>query len=197
MDEGERRLVRASLTDISEKRQLLLQLQHAQKMEAVGTLAGGIAHEFNNVLGIIMGNTELALLDTVQDSSVQVYLQAIKKAAFRARDVVQGLLSYSRKTEQQKQWIDIVPTVKESLKLLRSSIPAHIAIVQKITSLSCSILANATLIHQVMINLCTNAAHAMEEKGGTLEVVLHPITFDNNQPRPHAELPPGRFVRPR
>ncbi len=188
-----RRLIRASLADITERRQLELQLQQALKLEAVGTLAGGIAHEFNNILSIILGNAELAKEFVNASTPVRANMEEIIAACLRGRDVVHGLLSFSRKSEHKKMAVDIVPIIKETLKLLRSSLPANIEIRQEISNQSCIIMADPTQIHQVMINLGTNAAHAMES-GGTLTVGLRAETFEPGSILPHAKLNPGSYV---
>jgi PAS domain S-box-containing protein len=188
-----RRLIRASLADINERRQLELQLQQALKLEAVGTLAGGIAHEFNNILSIILGNAELAKEFVNASTPVRANMEEIIAACLRGRDVVHGLLSFSRKSEHKKMAVDIVPIIKETLKLLRSSLPANIEIRQEISNQSCIIMADPTQIHQVMINLGTNAAHAMES-GGTLTVGLRAETFEPGSILPHAKLNPGSYV---
>ena len=135
-------------------------------MEAIGTLAGGIAHEFNNVLGIIMGNAELGMDDIPEWNPAKESLKEIRKASFRARDVVQQILSFARKSMTSLKPLEINTIVKESLNLMRASIPAMIDIEAKIPSKPNMILSNPTEIHQIIINLCTNAAYAMKESGG-------------------------------
>ncbi len=178
-----------------EKQKLEAQLRQSQKMEAVGTLAGGIAHDFNNILGIILGNVEMAMTNTSSFSLVQTNLKEIRIASLRARDVIRQLLSYSRKSDQERKPHKINPIIKESLNLLRSSIPTSIDIRQNIHDESGTILADITQIHQVIINLCINAAHAMLETGGTIEVRTQSITIDKDTSTQYNALYPGRYVK--
>ena len=157
--------------DITEKRRLELELRQAQKMEAVGTLAGGIAHDFNNILSSIFGFTELAALKAGDMPALKEDLDQVMQAAIRARDLVQQILAFSRKSDQDRAPLQIAIQVKEALKLLRASIPATIDIQHRIDS-EAKVLANPTHIHQIIMNLCTNAYHAMEKNGGTLFVSL-------------------------
>jgi PAS domain S-box-containing protein len=148
------------------------QFTQSQKMEAMGTLAGGIAHDFNNVLGGIIGYTELALRKSDQKSSIRKYLDQVLTASSRATDLVKQILTFSRSETKEKEPVRISLIVKEALKLLRSSIPVAIEIVSRIDDDCGFILADSTQIHQVVMNLCTNASHAMKEKGGVIEVRL-------------------------
>jgi two-component system cell cycle sensor histidine kinase/response regulator CckA len=180
--------------DITEKKVLEAQLQHAQKIEAIGTLAGGIAHDFNNILGIILGNTELAMDDVPEWNPARENLEKIKNACLRAKDVVRQILSFSRKTEARQKPFNMASVVAESLKLLRASIPTSIDIRQNIPDDMLEILGDDTQIHQVMINLCTNAAHAMENDGGILEVTLENTQIDEDTVLRYPELNPGPYV---
>ncbi len=157
---------------VTEKKRMETQLRQAHKMEAIGTLSGGIAHDFNNILGIILGNIDLALDDLGVYHPVVDNIHEVRKACLRAREVVKQLLSFSRASEEEKRPIDIAPLIKESLKLMRASIPATIDIRQNIKSGGATVLGDPTQIHQVLINLCTNAYHAMDEKGGAIEIGL-------------------------
>ncbi|KKK75387.1 hypothetical protein LCGC14_2874220, partial [marine sediment metagenome] len=161
-----------------EKQKLEAQLVQAQKMEAIGTLAGGIAHDFNNILSAIIGYTELLKIKLSEDSSSQTALAKVLKAGLRARDLVFQILAFSRQGEQKLVPILIDPIVKEALTLIRSSIPTTIEIRHNITKCGTT-LADATQIHQVVMNLCTNAYHAMEEGGGILEVSLSEVDIDD------------------
>lgn len=158
--------------DITKQKQLEEQLQRSQKMEAVGTLAGGIAHDFNNILAAILGFTDLALLAPKEDAKVKEYLLSIKKSGKRARDLVSQILAFSRQAQVEKEVIEVAPLIKESLKLLKSVFPATIEIEQNIESSAGTIMADPTQIHQIVMNLCTNASHAMEADGGILTVEL-------------------------
>jgi PAS domain S-box-containing protein len=155
-----------------EKTRLEKQLRHAQKMEAIGTLAGGIAHDFNNILGGIIGYAELAVERRPPDDPKMVkYTARILEGGRRAKDLVAQILTVSRQMETALGFVDIAPIVKEALKLLRSSLPTTIEIRQEITT-GVSVMADPSQIHQVVMNLCTNAAHAMEAAGGVLTVTL-------------------------
>jgi PAS domain S-box-containing protein len=169
-------------------------LRQSQKMESIGTLAGGVAHDFNNILGIILGNTELAMDDVPEWNPASLNLEEVKIATLRAKDVVRQLLSFARKTELERKPVKINPIVTEALKLLRSSIPSSIEIHSNITRDLAIVLADPTQINQIIINLCTNGAHAMEEDGGVLEISLGIMTLDESTARSH-ELSPGRYVK--
>jgi len=184
---------RSSLRDISDKKKLESQLQQAHKMEAIGTLAGGIAHDFNNILSIIVGNTELAIDDVPEWNPARINLEEIRTASLRAKDVVRQLLSFARKTELKKKPINIIPIIKESLKLLRSSIPTSVEIRSKIAKNVNIIMADPTQINQILLNLCTNADHAMPD-GGVIEVILKNLEFDEDTATQYTGLSPGRYV---
>jgi signal transduction histidine kinase/ActR/RegA family two-component response regulator len=180
----------------AENARLEQQLIQSQKMEAIGTLAGGIAHDFNNVLAAIMGYVELAQLDARPGSTVQYELAQVLKATHRAKDLVRQILSFSRKTEHDRQPFDPLPLVKEALTLLRASIPSTIEIRQHYGACGFQVLANATQFHQVMMNLCTNAAHAMEEAGGVMEVHLHKVSLTGATAGLQG-VAPGRYLEVR
>ncbi len=157
--------------DITHDLEIEEQLRQSQKMEAVGTLAGGIAHDFNNILSGIFGYAQVAQMDLSDSDKANESIVQIVKGAQRATDLVQQILTFSRQTEREKVPLKIYIVVKEALKFLRSSIPASINIVENIISKS-MIMADATQTHQIVINLCTNAYHSMNESGGTLTVGL-------------------------
>lgn len=180
---------------IRNRRVMEEQLRQSHKMEAVGTLAGGIAHEFNNVLGIILGNAELALDDTPDWNPAFNSITEIKKASLRAKDVVQQLLSFSRKSEQRQTPIDITVVVKESIQLIRSSIPSSIEIHTRIPGEIAPILADTTQIHQILINLCTNAIHAMSNEDGRLGIALDLVHLDHRSDTRFSHLKAGPYVR--
>ncbi len=183
-----------NLRDITEQKRLELQLLQAHKMEAIGTLAGGIAHDFNNILWIINGNMEL-IADEIPDGNPAHYnLKEVEEACQRATDLVTQILSFSRQTEQKLQPLKISSIVKESLKLLRSTIPTTIEISQNISTDSYTILADLTQINQLLLNLYTNAANAMREKGGLLEVSLTDTELDKDEAGLHQDLSPGKYV---
>jgi CheY-like chemotaxis protein/anti-sigma regulatory factor (Ser/Thr protein kinase) len=141
-------------------------------MEAIGTLAGGIAHDFNNILGGIVGFTDMALLHAEPGSEVHGNLLHIRQGGRRAADLVQQILTFSRQSAAEKVPVLIAPIIRESLKLLRASLPATIAIDQQLTGADVRVLATPVQIQQIVMNLCTNAFHAMREQGGTLTVRL-------------------------
>ncbi|MBI5896620.1 MAG: PAS domain-containing protein, partial [Desulfobacterales bacterium] len=181
--------------DITERKEMAQQLQQSQKLEAIGTLTGGIAHDFNNILSIIIGNAELALDDLQTWHPVHHHLNEIKLAGLRAKDVVRQLLSFSRKTEQRKKPIHIQEIIEESLQLMRATIPTTIDIRSAAAPDLRVIEADPTQIHQIVINLCTNAAHAMEKNGGILDVRLSNVRLDETAAALHHCLSPGDHVR--
>jgi PAS domain S-box-containing protein len=183
------------LVDITEKKKMEDQLRHVQKMEAIGTLSGGIAHDFNNILTIIVGNTELAMDKISKQDPAHGKLERVLDASFRARDVVAQLLSFSRARNEEKIPLKINYIVKESLKLLRATIPKSIDIRQDIKYDSGLVLASPTDINQLIINLCNNAAHSMKETGGVLEVCLSNAEAKAAEPPESGKLPPGRYVK--
>lgn len=178
-----------------EKAALEEQLRHARKMEAVGTLAGGVAHDFNNILGIIIGNVELAMDDAPDHAGVRTNLRAIKDAGLRARDVVRQLLNFSRKAENPKRVIRLQPVVEEAVRLLRATIPALVAIRADIDPDAGSMEADASQIHQILLNFCTNAAQAMEESGGEIFIRLGQERIGEADLAQHPELSPGPHLR--
>ena len=177
-----------------QKKKFEAQMLQTQKLEAVGTLAGGIAHDFNNILWIITGNTELAAGSIEPENPAQHNLKRIEQASQRAKDLVSQILSFSRQSPQEKRPLKINAIVKESLKLMRASLPATIEIRQNIPPESPTVLADLSQINQVIVNLCANAAHAMREKGGILEVSLVEIDLNEEDARSHQDLTPGRYA---
>ena len=177
-----------------EKARLEAQLRQAQKMEAIGTLAGGISHDFNNILAAMMGYAELVLLNQPEGTRVHHYLDEILNAGDRAKNLVSQILAFSRQGESERKPIQLRPILKESLKLLRASLPATIEIRQDIGTDEGLVLAEPAQIHQIIMNLCTNAAHAMRENGGILEVGLHEVHTDQDLCTAHPDLRPGPCV---
>ena len=181
--------------DVTERKDMENRLQQAQKMESIGNLAGGIAHEFNNVLGIILGNAELALDDVPDWNPAKECLKEIRTASFRAKEVVRQILSFARKSITDLKPLEINTIVKDSLKLMRASIPAMVDIRADIPSVRFMIRGDATEIHQIVINLCANAAYAMRESGGVLEVGISELTLNEESVSRYEDLSPGDFVR--
>ena len=192
-DDGEPLYIEGMLSDITQRQQMEHDLRQAQKMEAIGTLAGGIAHDFNNILSAMFGYIELAQGRAGGDERLKKYLVNSLTAARRARDLVQQILTFSRKADQQKKPFLMALIVKEVSKLLRSSIPATIEIVRDIHS-QAIVLADPTQIHQVIMNLCTNSYQAMEESGGTLTVRLHDLEITQQDGEDGEGPVPGSYV---
>jgi len=177
-----------------ERRRAEIQLRQAQKMEALGTLAGGIAHDFNNILGIIFGYTELARWSIPDNLPATKKLDAVLKAANRAKDLVQQILAFSRQGEKEKKPVQVSLVFKEALKMLRATIPSTIDIKSDISSRS-TVLGDPTQIHQVLMNLCTNSVHAMRDQGGTLEVTLADVFLEPKAGDRYSELHTGLHVQ--
>lgn len=175
-----------------ERAGLEAQLRQAQKMEAIGTLAGGIAHDFNNILGIIMGFAEIFMMSHQSKGEHPGELDQIIKAADRAKDLVRQILAFSRQREQEPRALQVSVVVKEALKMLRASLPTTIDMRQEISSKGV-VNADPTQIHQIVMNLCTNAAHAMRLEGGLLDVQLLDEDLDRQLPCP--DLLPGPYVK--
>ena len=180
--------------DISEQKKLEFQLLQAQKMEAIGTLAGGIAHDFNNILAAIMGYTELAMMDLQQDMPVYAKLTEVIKAGRRARDLVAQILTFSRHGEARREPLELRSIVKEAMKLLRASLPSTMEMKQEISDQPCWASADPVQIHQVLMNLCINASHAMRGKEGFLLVTLAPEEIDGVRAASNPDLRPGSYI---
>jgi PAS domain S-box-containing protein len=176
-----------------EAKLLEIQLAQAQKMEALGTLAGGIAHDFNNILAAIIGYTELAMYQSKSQEKVHKNLSQVLKSSKRARDLVSQILAFSRQGEKKYTPLMLGYAIKETLKMLRSVLPANIEIRQNLMTPGL-VLADATQIHQMMMNLCSNAVQAMGENGGVLEVNLEQVTLDEPTAR-GLDLHPGPYQR--
>ena len=180
--------------DHSKVRRLEEQLIQSQKMDAIGVLAGGIAHDFNNILSVIIGYTELLMLGTETDSGEYKKSEKILTASYRARELVSQILTFSKQKEQKKEVVQIKIIVKEAVKFLRATIPVSIEFKLEIDDDTCMIIADPTQMHQVVMNLCVNAAHAMDEKGGILGIVLKNIEIDSDATIRHSDLKPGTYI---
>ena len=179
-----------------EKEELMLQLHRAQKMEAIGTLAGGIAHDFNNILTPIVMGTEMALMNIPEDHKANRMLKRVLDAGARAKDLVNQILTFSRQDDLQKAPMRVEPILKEAIKLTRAALPSTIEIRQNIQTVNDMVLANATQVHQVIVNLVANAAHAMQVKGGILEISLAEEMLDDSRVAElDTALTPGLFLK--
>jgi PAS domain S-box-containing protein len=188
--QGDKRDQIVSVRDLTERKQLESILQQAQKMESIGTLAGGIAHDFNNILSPLIGFAEILQMDLPKEGPEQDSLDEILKAAFRAKELVKQILTFSRQTSRKLMPLKLQPILKEVAKLLKASIPTSILIETKIGKECGLVKADPTEIHQIVMNLATNAYHAMEENGGTLVISLRQTRIDGENP----ELPSGRYA---
>jgi len=190
------------ITDISERwaadqerRRLEAQLNHNRKIEAIGTLAGGIAHDFNNILTGILGNADLALEDIPEGHQAAQSIEELLKSAYRAKALVSSILTFSHHHEQARTVVQLWPVVTEAVSLLRASLPANIRIDTSTTEGCPPALADPGQIHQVVMNLGTNAAQSMEPKGGLMTVTLHPVRVEQRQAASVPGLSPGAYLR--
>jgi PAS domain S-box-containing protein len=190
------------LFDITERKQneeiapkLEAQLRQSQRMEAIGTLAGGIAHDFNNILGVMLGYTEMALYSMQEDSDLKRKLQQILKAGQRGKDLVSQILAFSRPGKPERKPVKISAIIKETLRMLRATMPTTVELDLEVDEEHDAVQGDPTQIHQVLLNLCANASHAMRDKGGVLEVSLQPVDLDEAAAAQYHDLAPGPYVR--
>lgn len=177
----------------SERQQMEARLRQSQKMEAVGTLAGGIAHDFNNILFPVIGFSQMIMNDLPEDSPLKDQMQAVLNGAERAKDLVQQILTFSRETEQEFRPLQLQLIIKEVLKLARASLPSTIKIINQVQKNTGMVLADPTQVHQIVMNLITNALHAMEKDGGDLAIGLKDtLLTKKNLPEP--QMIPGEYV---
>ncbi len=181
--------------DMSEQIKLEEQLQQAQKMEAIGTLAGGIAHDFNNMLAVIIGNAEIALDDIGDENATGYNITQILQASERARELVKQILTFSRKNASQRRRVELGPLVRETANLLRGSLPSSIDIKVAIPAGPAAIFADPSHVQQVVMNLASNAAHAMRDDGGTLVIRISVRSFADGDTRPDRDMQPGPYVK--
>ncbi|MBF0201532.1 MAG: response regulator [Desulfamplus sp.] len=180
--------------DVTEKINMERRLMDAQRMESLGVLAGGIAHDFNNILASILGFTDLLLFDAPKGSEQEEYLNEIMTAGTRAKELIRQILTFARHTVQSIQPIQVALIAKETLKLLRSSIPTTISINSDIRS-KASVMADPTQLHQIFMNLFTNAAHAMNKNGGTLTLTMEDVELSGRSADLPISLAPGRYIK--
>jgi signal transduction histidine kinase len=197
MHDASGRIVGASkiARDITKLRHLEEQLRHAQKMEALGTLAGGIAHDFNNILAAILGYTELAQCETPVASPVGAWLQKVLTASHRAKALVQQILAFSRRTPVARTPVSLTAVLRETLPFLRALLPSTIALEDSCTSEATPVLADATQLQQILMNLGTNARDAMGDTGGRLALSLEVVAVDAAFAATHPALHAGPYVR--
>jgi len=181
--------------NMSRFRKLEMELQRAQKMDALGTLAGGIAHDFNNILAAVMGLIEMECLDAEAGSRTSQRMKKALSACSRARDLVKQILTFSSQGEQRRKPLRIGPVAEDALRMLRATLPTTISIHQDFEAAEASILGDSTQIHQILVNLCTNAAHAMRRSGGILGIGLKIVDIDETRVFEHPELQPGSYLR--
>jgi PAS domain S-box-containing protein len=181
--------------DITARKRLEGQLRQAQKLEAIGTLTAGIAHDFNNILSAVLGYAELARYRLPPDSPALDNLNQILHAGLRAKDLVKQILSFSRQSEEERRPVIIGPIVKEALKMLRASLPATIEIRSRIDNLTSTVMADPTQMHQILMNLSTNAFHAMRQTGGVLEVALSEVEPNASLRALNPDIHPGNYLQ--
>ena len=180
---------------LEEKKNLEKRFQHSQRMEAIGTLAGGIAHDFNNILFPILGFSEMLFQDLPKDSSEYAMVENIHRAAGRARDLTRQILTFSRQADLENYAVSFQAIIKEALTLLRASIPRNIEILQNIQPDCPPVFGDPTKLHQIVVNLCTNAFHAVQQSGGQFELTLEPIDLKPGDKSDLRGLEYGNYVR--
>jgi PAS domain S-box-containing protein len=180
--------------DITEKMHLENQIRQTQKMEAIGTLAGGIAHDFNNILGVIIGCTELAMDGIDGESKASADMERVLDASLRAKDLVRQILTFSRQSESEFKPLFVMPFLKEVVKFLQTTLPANMQVLLSPGSNNFTILADPTQLQQILLNLCTNAAHAISPDGGEIEISLSEQIVAASEEMPTTDLSPGAYV---
>lgn len=178
----------------SERDALQARLNQSQRLEAIGTLAGGIAHEFNNILGAILGYSEMALVVLRKESAAKRHIEQVMKAGERAQKVVDKVLAFGRRRERERQPLRVEPVIAEAIDLIRASLPATVSVKTRLKAGNATISGDHTELQQVAMNLCTNAAQAMDGRG-TLTMELDTIRSEGAISLSHGSLPPGAYVR--
>jgi PAS domain S-box-containing protein len=187
--------VTGACTDITERKRTEDSRRNSQRIEALGTLAGGIAHDFNNLLLAIAGNTQLAMSDLDEGHPAQRSLEEIERASARASDLVHRILAFSHQSEPRRAIIELQPTVEEALRLLRATLPAMIDIRADFGEQALAVDADSTQIHQIIMNLVTNAAHAIGDQGGSIRIIGRSLAIGAGDAQAPAGLLPGTYVR--
>ncbi|MHC1725854.1 MAG: CHASE2 domain-containing protein [Syntrophobacteraceae bacterium] len=180
---------------LEEQQRLQIMLIQAQKMEALGTLASGIAHDFNNILTAVYGYTELVLVGlSTEDKSIRPRLEQVLKASDRAKELIAQILTFSRRRAAQRSAMQVAPILKEALKLFKTGMPSSVTVIENFDA-DCDVEIDPTQMHQVILNLCTNAYHALRETGGTIQVSLTKVRFDHTLYKYGQELRPGAYIQ--
>jgi PAS domain S-box-containing protein len=183
------------MRDMTQEREIERRLRQSQKLEAIGTLAGGIAHDFNNILSAIIGYAELALMNIDEGTESYTDITEAIKASNRAKELVARILTFSRQYHEELQVVHIADIVGEAIKFIRASLPSTITISQSLPQENAYVMADPVQIHQILLNLCTNAAHAMRERGGKLDIIVDIVAVDAGYSSSHTELTEGEYVR--
>ncbi len=181
--------------DVTEQKKMQGMMIQTEKMVSLGSVAAGIAHDFNNILSGIMGFTDLAMLEAADNEKLNRYLNQVSLSSMRARDLVRHILAFSRKSEADKRPLKIDPIVHETIKFIRASLPANIEIRHDLKVQEGHIFGDATQLHQILMNLFTNAGHAMKDKGGILEVFLDRVTLEESQTDYFERISPGTYLQ--
>jgi PAS domain S-box-containing protein len=180
--------------EMQERQLVEQQLRESQKMEAIGTLAGGIAHDFNNILAAIIGFTEMVIDDVSDNRHTQQKMEQVLKAGLRGRELVKQILTFSRKSKAEYRVVALGPLIRETFRLLRASLPTSISMSLNLEADADAVYSDPSQIQQVLMNLCTNAAYAMRETGGKLEISLGGISVGPGDPLPEPDTPPGKYT---